>query len=94
MQEVTVDVYAKKTHCTYCNAMRSELDRWIGDTRDDTQVEVNDFFIEEHPEVFDHGDFLAAPIYRIERDGEEFWINGNNPDVLVDTLNGNESVWG
>lgn len=92
MTNISVEIYEKsESYCRYCESVGRVFDKWLQQT--DNIV---------HPEVFsaeDNSDMLTelgaqqAPVYIVRRDGNTSVISGNNPDLLIDTLNGKSSIW-
>lgn len=92
MSKVHVKIYEIKSRpCRYCNIMRQHFGSWQATTRD--TVTVEEFDAEEHPEALAELGALAAPVYVVKRGRTESVVYGNNPDILIDALNGVDGVW-
>ena len=72
--------------------MRKAFDQWLEET--DKTVDVHELSAIEHAELLKSEGHLAAPVYYVEREGEVHSVSGLQPDLLVDTLNGYDSIWG
>ena len=86
-----VTIYSKP-RCGACTKMREAFDQWLEET--DKTVDVHEFSAIENAELLRNGGHLAAPVYYVEREGEVHSVSGLQPDLLVDTLNGYDSIWG
>lgn len=72
--------------------MRKAFDQWLEETN--KTVDVQELSAIESAELLRSGGHLAAPVYFVERDGEVHSVSGLQPDLLVDILNGDDSIWG
>lgn len=72
--------------------MRKAFDQWLEGT--DMTVDVHELSAVEHAELLKSEGHLAAPVYFVEYDGEVHSVSGLQPDLLVDILNGDDSIWG
>lgn len=72
--------------------MRKAFDQWLEET--DETVDVQELSAIESAELLKSGGHLAAPVYFVERGGEVHSVSGLQPDLLVDILNGDDSIWG
>lgn len=91
---IKVDFYEKTTsHCTFCKSMMNVLNTWIENSSD--KVEVSTHSIEENlgSLIAEGVQAKAAPVVIVERGKNITVISGNNPDILVDALNGKSSIW-
>ena len=86
-----VTIYSKP-RCPSCVAMRKAFDQWLEET--DETVDVHELSAIEHAELLKSEGHLAAPVYFVEYDGDVHSVSGLQPDLLVDTLNGDDSIWG
>ena len=71
--------------------MRKAFDQWLEET--DQTVDVHELSAIEHAELLKSEGHMAAPVYFVERGGEVHSVSGLQPDLLVDTLNGDDSIW-
>lgn len=71
--------------------MRKAFDQWLEET--DETVDVHELSAIEHAELLKSGGHLAAPVYFVERGAKVHSVSGLQPDLLVDTLNGYDSIW-
>ena len=81
-----------KPRCGACTKMREAFDQWLEET--DKTVDVHELSAIEHAELLKSEGHLAAPVYFVEHEGESHSVSGLQPDLLVDTLNGDDSIWG
>ena len=88
---VRVTIFSKP-RCPSCVAMRKAFNQWLEET--DRTVDVHELSAIEHAELLKSEGHLAAPVYFVEYDGDVHSVSGLQPDLLVDTLNGDDSVWG
>ena len=72
--------------------MRMALDQWLEETN--KTVDVYERSAIESAEFLKSEGHLAAPVYFVEHDGEVHSVSGLQPDLLVDILNGDDSIWG
>lgn len=72
--------------------MSNVFDQWLEET--DKTVDVRELSALEHAELLKSEGHLAAPVYFVEYDGETHSVSGLQPDLLVDILNGDDSIWG
>lgn len=92
---ITVNFYKKTyTHCPACEAMEKTLTRWI-EENEEVDVTVFTLSLEDNADKIStkFPDAKQAPIVEVERPGERTWVSGNNPDILVDLLNGDQDIW-
>lgn len=93
--KVKITFYTKTMgRCTNCEAMKTALHRWIDDY--DGNVELITLSAEDCIGILKekYGDSLGqAPVIEITRSGKEYVVTGNNPDIMVDYLNGVDSIW-
>ena len=91
---ISIDFYEKtQSRCPACVAMKKTLDQWIG-VNPDQEVSVTYFSAEEHAEDFRAQGFTAAPVVIVTRGrGREHIVTGNNRDMLLDILDGRDSLW-
>lgn len=88
---IKVDFYQKQGHCPQCLNMDRAIRSWVADTTEWCQV--SHYFIEDHPEIVQKAHASSAPVVRIVRDDKEQFVSGNNPDILIDMLNGQDTLW-
>ena len=81
-----------KPRCPSCVAMRKAFDQWLEET--DKTVDVHELSAIDHAELLKSEGHLAAPVYYVEYGGETHSVSGLQPDLLVDTLKGDDSIWG
>lgn len=89
-QKVSVTIYEKPS-CSACRVMRDAFNNWLCDTNDRVSIAERSA-IEEVDFLIADG-HLSAPVYYIERDGESHSVSGMQPDLLVDLLQGDDSIW-
>lgn len=91
---ISIDFYEKtQSRCPACVAMKRTLDQWV-EAHPDEEVSVTYFSAEERAEDFRAQGFTAAPVVIVTRGrGRENIVTGNNRDVLVDVLDGRDSLW-
>lgn len=92
MRNIEVEIYSKKTHCPNCKLMRGHFDEWLADREDGINVDVDELFIEDNPEIVEESGARSAPIYAITEEGVVTYVGGPQPDVLIDILNGVD-IW-
>lgn len=92
MRNIEVEIYSKKTHCPNCKMMRGHFDEWQANREDGINVDVEELFIEDNPEIIAESGARSAPIYAITEDDVTTYVGGPQPDVLVDLLNGVD-IW-
>ena len=86
-----VTIYSKP-RCPSCVAMRKAFDQWLEETN--KTVDVQELSAIEHAEMLKGEGHMAAPVYFVEHGGEVHSVSGLQPDLLVDILNGDDSIWG
>lgn len=92
MSKVEVDIYNKTySHCSNCVAMSEVFTDWVTDTSD--RVKTFTLSAEDHAEELKDLGARSAPVYVVKRDGNTTVVSGNNPDILVDALNGDDGIW-
>lgn len=93
---ITVDFYKKtESICPSCNRMDIVLKSWIK-KHPEHEVEVNYLSAEEHLETLKSFGVREAPVIFVDRvgsDGRVEMVTGNNPDILVDLLDGKSDIW-
>lgn len=96
---ITVTFYKKTySHCSACDAMASVLQRWI-DSHPEVKIKVFTLSIEDNMDRIQtyFPNARQAPVVVIDRsrggDVDRSWTSGNNPDILVDMLNGDQDIW-
>lgn len=95
MTKIDVTVYEKtRSHCPQCDDMRKHFEHWLNDDdnvhHDVTRVVLS---AEDNRDALIELGAMSAPVYVIERDGNQNVVSGNNPDVMIDALNGVDSIW-
>lgn len=92
MTNISVEIYEKsESYCRYCESVGRVFDKWLKQSSDDI---TTDFFsAEENSDMLSELGAQQAPVYIVRRDGNTSVISGNNPDLLIDTLNGKSSIW-
>lgn len=93
MTKIKVTIYEKtEGHCPNCVLMRARFDAWLADNGD-KRVGFETLSAEEHRDkIMDLG-ANSAPVYVIERGKTETVVFGRNPDVLIDSLEGLDTLW-
>lgn len=89
-QTIKINIYSKP-RCSQCVVMRDTLESWVKDTG--KSVDVLELSAIEYIDYLTDQGHMSAPVYEIERNGEMSYVSGLQPDVLVDILDGNESIW-
>lgn len=91
---ISIDFYEKtESHCPSCIAMKKTLDQWMK-AHTDEEVFVNMLSAEEHADKLKEAGFTAAPVVTVVRGrGREQVVTGNNRDMLIDILDGRDSLW-
>ncbi|AYQ98438.1 thioredoxin [Corynebacterium phage Kimchi1738] len=95
MTKIDVTAYEKtRSHCPQCEDMRKHFERWLSDDEnihhDITRVTLS---AEDNRDLLIELGVMSAPVYVIERDGKTSVVSGNNPDILIDALNGVDGIW-
>lgn len=90
-KQITIDIYSKP-RCVACNVMRDALEDWIEDTNA-KHVTITERDARQHLDYLTEQGHLAAPVYEIEIDGLTSYVSGQQPDVLVDILDGDDDIW-
>lgn len=72
--------------------MWKAFEQWLEET--DKTVDVHERSAIDNAEFLKSEGHLAAPVYFVEYGGEVHSVSGLQPDLLVDTLNGDDSIWG
>lgn len=95
MTKIDVTVYEKTcSPCQQCDDMRRHFERWLNDDdnvhHDVTRVVLS---AEDNRDALIELGAMSAPVYVIDRDGKQNVVSGNNPDVMIDALNGVDSIW-
>lgn len=92
---IEIDFYHKTySACPACDRMGKTLDRWI-EENPEKNINVNWLSAEDHAVELRAREVSAAPVIVIRRSkntAEEI-VSGNNPDILIDILDGKSSVW-
>lgn len=92
MSKIEVTVYEKtQSPCRYCDSMRRHFLSWQAKSSDTVNVEFKS--AEENTDTLIALGATAAPVYIIKRGKNETIVFGNNPDVLIDSLEGVDGVW-
>lgn len=92
MAKINVEIYEKtQSFCRYCISVGHVFSKWREQTSDEVEFDV--YSAEEHAEELNALGAKQAPVYIVEREGATEVISGNNPDKLIDVLNGNSSIW-
>ena len=96
---ITVTFYKKTySHCSSCDAMATVLQRWI-DNHPEAKIKVFTLSVEDNMDQVrtDFPNAQQAPIVVVDRVNDDInertWVSGNNPDILVDMLNGDQDIW-
>jgi hypothetical protein len=93
--KVRITFYTKTYgHCHNCDAMKVVMRKWIDNY--DGNVELMTLSAEDNIGSLKekYGNSLGeAPVIEITRSGKEYVVTGNNPDIMVDYLNGADSIW-
>lgn len=95
MSKIDVTVYEKtRGRCTQCDDMRKIFERWLDDD-DNVHHDVTRIVLsaEDNRDALIELGAMSAPVYVVERDNRQTVISGNNPDVMIDALNGVDSLW-
>lgn len=95
MTKIYVSIFNKtETRCTNCKDMMKVFNDWALDNVDTADLTTTVESVEENRDflIKDLG-ALAAPVYVIDREGKTTVVSGNNPDILVDALNGDDDIW-
>ena len=92
---ITVDFYKKtESICPSCNRMDIVLKSWVK-KHPEHEVEVNYLSAEEHLEKLMEMGVREAPAVLVCHGDNDEWtmVSGNNPDILVDLLDGEDGLW-
>lgn len=81
------------TACPQCDNMRRHVDKWLEVNGDDHEVVITNESAEDDRDYLIDIGATTAPVYMVERDGVETTVMGNNPDILLDALDGQEEIW-
>ena len=85
-----VEIY-EKPRCPNCIKMRKVFDRWHDEN---PNVDFQVLSINENRDYMVERGVLSAPCFRIiSTTGDEQFISGDNPDMLMDALNGSDDLW-
>lgn len=93
--KIFVDFYEKtQGPCPYCRKMKAILDKWIRKNPDDEVIVEYASAEENAKELLEYG-VQGAPVIFVRRGvtGKQHMVSGNNPDILVDLLDGNSNLW-
>lgn len=92
MTNITVDRYEKtESRCVQCESMRREFDKWADQSTD--EIVMNTFSAEANRDVLLDAGARSAPVYIITREGVTTVVSGDNPDIMIDALEGNDGLW-
>ena len=92
MSKIDVTIYEKtQSPCPYCDNMRRHFLSWQAKSTDTVTAEFKS--AEENIDTLITLGASAAPVYIIKRGKNESIVYGNNPDVLIDSLEGVDGVW-
>ena len=85
-----VEIY-EKPRCPNCVQMRRVFDEWL-EKNPNTSFDVLSA-VDNKVYLAERG-VMSAPCYRIiSTTGDEQFISGLNPDMLMDALNGDDELW-
>ena len=96
MAYIEIEFYEKTySHCTQCENMKAALMEWIEQNKGKDQITLFSLSAEDN---IDHiqkeaPDAQSAPVVKVIRGTVEQWVSGNNPDILIDVLEGRTSIW-
>lgn len=86
----SIEIY-EKPRCPNCIKMRKVFDKWV-EKNPDAKFEA--FSAIENKSFLAENGVMSAPCYRIvSTTGDEQFISGDNPDMLMDALNGSDDIW-
>lgn len=90
-----VEFYEKQYgHCPQCVNMRKVLDKWIEDHPQEDVTVITVGIEDELDNIKSQfSDVSSAPLVVITRDNTVTHVSGNNPDILVDLLAGDDEIW-
>lgn len=96
MANIEIEFYEKtRSHCPNCMYMKAALRRWIEQNGGKDDVKVFSLSLEDNRDkvIAENPDAKAAPAVKITRGKDVNWVTGNNPDIMVDYLNGDSDIW-
>lgn len=93
--KIQVDFYEKtESVCPYCRKMNAVLNNWIK-KHPEHDVTVDYLSVEEFLDGLKDVGVTSAPAVFVRRgnDKSNTMVQGNNPDILVDLLDGEDGLW-
>lgn len=85
-----IEIY-EKPRCPNCIQMRRVFDKWLEKNPDANFGELS---AKDNKDYLAERGVMSAPCYRIiSTTGDEQFISGLNPDMLMDALNGDDELW-
>lgn len=92
LKKINITRYNKtQSHCSNCDRMDDAFNSWAAQA--EVEIDMLTLSAEDHRDELIELGATSAPVYVVHLDGDMKVISGYNPDILIDTLNGESDIW-